>query len=128
MEQSRNTDSSICDSLEMPVIILTAIFYLFSLWLWNSTYYKIEDGFLLIKCWIFRKGVKIADIESVKNVTNIYSSYALSVKRLEIKYKNWSIVYIAPVEEEKFKQELMNINGSIIFKAPDKLKHFSTRQ
>ena len=87
---------------------------LISTWLWNSTSYKIENGELFAKCLIFRKRVKIENIQKVKKTRNILSSYALSTERLEIMENTQDKFYVSPKNYESFIGELKKYNSNII--------------
>ena len=95
------------------MMIVWLISFLLTLWIWNSTEYRIIDGELRIKCWLFRKRVKIQDILSIKRTNNIYSSFALSTDRLEIIDKS-DKYYVAPLDFENFINEMKKNNSSII--------------
>ena len=99
----------------LAVIVIFILSNLFSLRVWNSTNYKIENDELFIRCWIFRKRVKIANIKKVVKTKNIYSSYTLSTDKLEITESEKGQFYIAPNNFESFTEELKKINSKIIF-------------
>ncbi len=100
--------------------ILLSIVFIFSLllsfWIWNSTEYRIESGELIIKCWILKKRVKILDIVTISRTRNIFSSYALSTDRLEIKTQKPGAFYIAPLKADSFIQTLKKENPAIVTK------------
>jgi hypothetical protein len=93
---------------------------LLSLWLGNSTEYRIENRELAIKFWILRKRVKAADIISIAETRNLLSSYALSADRLEITCKWMDIFYISPLDAQAFIDALKAENPQI--KIQHKLK------
>ena len=106
----------------LPILIFffsvgVAIMYILSVllvvWMWNSTVYIIENDELYIKCLVFRKHVQIKDIQSIKRTRNIYSSFALSVDRLEITDKS-DKYYVAPKDFESFIEELKSYNENIL--------------
>ncbi|MBK7107415.1 MAG: PH domain-containing protein [Ignavibacteriae bacterium] len=101
-------------SKTMLIIFICAIGL--SVWIWNSTNYKIEKGELFIKSWILRKYVKIENILKVRKTNNILSSYALSSERLEITEKSKNRFYIAPKDFNTFISELLKINPNIEIK------------
>ena len=100
-------------SFSIYMLIVFGIYLLLAFWIWNSTNYAIEDGELLIKCWVMKKRIKISEIESVRKTKNNYSSYCLSAERLGIKSFNAGEIYIAPLETDLFLSELRKINSKI---------------
>ena len=98
----------------LTLLIIFACLLGLSFWIWNSTEYRIEDNELFIKQWVLRKRITISDIESIKKVKNILSSYALSYERLEIRAKSHSKLYIAPLEFDKFINEIKNKNPNVV--------------
>jgi len=100
-------------SLELLIVFIASI--LLSLWIWFSTEYRIEDNELYIKSWVLRKRIKLSDIMAIRKVENIYSSYALSVKRLEIDVKSFGKTFIAPDDFDNFINEIRKKNSNIMF-------------
>ena len=101
-------------SFSVTILIIFVLSFLLSLWLWNSTSYKIEKGELFINCWVFRRKVNIKDIVKVKKTKNFLASYAMALDRLEITEKNNSKYYISPNNFETFIAELKKYNPDII--------------
>ncbi len=111
----------------LPIIMLPLLFIVFttamvvvfvlslvlSVWLWNSTSYRIENGELYIKCWVLRKNVNILNIIKVRKTNNILSSYALSLERLEITEKPRNKFYVSPDNFDLFIDELKKYNPNI---------------
>jgi hypothetical protein len=100
-------------SFSFYMVIVFAVYLSLAFWIWNSTSYAIENGELLIKCWVMKKRTKISEIKSVRKTKNNYSSYCLSAERLGIKSLNEGEIYIAPLETDVFLSELQKINSSI---------------
>jgi hypothetical protein len=100
-------------SFSFYMVIVFAVYLLLAFWIWNSTSYAIENGELLITCWVMKKRIKISKIESVRKTKNNYSSYCLSAERLGIKSLNEGEIYIAPLETDVFLKELQKINSGI---------------
>ena len=99
-----------------PAWMLIMVFFLcvmISFWMMNSTEYRIDDGFLIARCLVLRKVIRISDIHSVRKTNNIWSSYALSSERLEINFHSYDKIYISPLEEETFIAELQKENPKI---------------
>ncbi len=59
------------------------------------------------------KTFKISDLQHIRPTNNIISSPALSLDRLELKFKNKEILLISPVKPEQFIQVLLAINPEI---------------
>jgi len=103
-------------SFSLVLLIVFILTILLSLWIWNSCEYRIVNNELYLKCWILNNKIKINDILSIKKVRNVYSSFALSVKRLELELKSHSKLYVAPINFDDFIAELKTINHNIIIK------------
>jgi uncharacterized membrane protein YdbT with pleckstrin-like domain len=77
---------------------------------WFNTYYVLEENELLIKVGGMGKGKRIAysDITSVEESRNPLASAALSLDRIEIKFKAGKtrsftdVIYISPKEKQEF--------------------------
>jgi hypothetical protein len=95
----------------IPVIILTFSIYF-------RTSYTIHDiNQLTVVCGIlYKKTFNVNDIESLRPSSNVMSSPALSMKRLELKFKNKEILLISPAQKEKFTETLLSINPGIVVK------------
>lgn len=72
------------------------------IWLWLSTYYVLTDKELIVRYGPFKKIVPLHSVKSVKKTMNPLSSPALSLKRLEIQYGQYSIVLISPKDRDEF--------------------------
>lgn len=89
--------------LPVQVIILPVYF---------RTYYRLHpvDG-LTVTCGLFyRKTFDPGQLRSVKYTGNPVSSPALSLRRLELRFKNSESVIISPVNREDFIRELRRYN------------------
>ncbi|MCL2018551.1 MAG: PH domain-containing protein [Oscillospiraceae bacterium] len=77
---------------------------------WVNMYYNLDENELVIHLGGFGKGKKIpySDITSIKETREPYSSEALSIDRIEIKFKAGKtrsytdVVYISPKEKQEF--------------------------
>ena len=98
----------------LTILIIFILSVLHSLWIWNSTVYKIENGELYIKSWILRRKIDIQNIKEIKKTKNVWSSYALSTERLEISENGKSTYYVAPLEFKLFIEELKKYNSNIV--------------
>lgn len=75
------------------------------------TYYILEEEYLVIRCGFFKKRIKYSEIMSIKETRSSMASAALSLDRIEIKYKTSNMsdtVLISPVNKEYFLKELAN--------------------
>lgn len=97
-------------------IIIIALTSAFVIHVFVTTYYVVtSDHFLIVKSsFLINKKISIQDITSIKESNNILSSPALSFDRIEIKYKDGSIL-VSPREKEKFIQELKARNATILY-------------
>jgi len=94
--------------------------------MWFNTYYVLDETGLFIKCGI-RKGVTVpyGSILSAVNTKDPLSSAALSLDRIEIKYKLETrkfadILLISPVDKQEFFEQLGAKNGDIKINAETK--------
>ncbi len=101
-------------SFSEALAVLFILSVLLSYWLWQSTRYEIENGELLIQCWIFRRKVNIKDIVRVKKTRNFLASYAMALDRLEITERNKDKYYLSPNDFHAFLAELKKYNPDII--------------
>lgn len=76
--------------------------YAFVAWIWFGTGYTVTRKELLVKTGPLRWRIQLKEIEHVKETRNWYSSAALTLDRLEIKYARFGTVFISPYEREAF--------------------------
>jgi hypothetical protein len=99
-------------------ILLFCIFFVF-----RGVHYIISGNILYVKVWFIPVGNKdITDIESVGRSYDPTSTYASSLKRLDIEFKgrlSYSCL-ISPIREEEFISELKTINPDIKVNVPNK--------
>lgn len=100
-------------------LLLDVAFMGVGLWLMVDillhTDYTIKGNRLHIRCGIlFRMDLSIGKISEITHKTTIFSSPALSAKRIGLKYgrKNW--VYISPENQEDFISDIKSMNPGII--------------
>ena len=67
-----------------------------------STKYVVDGNLLIIKAGFFKWEVNILEITEVRKTKNPLSSPALSLDRIEIKYKNNKKIMISPNNLEEF--------------------------
>ncbi|RDU36077.1 hypothetical protein DRW41_15955 [Neobacillus piezotolerans] len=85
----------------------------FLLWLWFSTGYTVEGGMLIVRSGPFKRKIPIKEIEKVKQSNSLLASYALSIRRLELRFSKYGLVYVSPKDEEGFIKSLKEVNPSI---------------
>lgn len=92
----------------LPVLVLSVPIYF-------RTYYKIRDiNQLNVVCGLFyNKTFSIDDIVSLRPTSNVMSSPALSLDRLEIRFRDKKTVLISPVKPDQFIALLCSINPAI---------------
>jgi len=67
-----------------------------------STKYVVDGNLLIIKAGFFKWEVNILEITEVRKTKNPLSSPALSLDRIEIKYKNNKKIMISPNNLDEF--------------------------
>ena len=87
-------------ALLLGVITLGLTTTLFA-WLLRSTYYEIDGDDLRVVCGPFRKRIPVGDIASVEPSRSVWSSPALSLDRLRIRYGDKSIL-VSPADKRGF--------------------------
>ena len=87
----------------------------FCVYLTISTEYTVVDtGILNVKCGIFyNKNFDIHKIKSVAKSTNLVSSPAPSLDRIELTYSKFDVLVISPKDKVEFAKELVRINSKI---------------
>ena len=92
----------------LPVLILSVPIYF-------RTFYKIQNiNQLNVVCGLFyNKTFSIDDIVSLRPSSNVMSSPALSLDRLEIRFRDKKTVLISPVKPDQFTALLCSINPAI---------------
>lgn len=99
---------------ELQLLVYATIFFTvgFMLWLYYGTYYEFQADILYCRAGPFVARVPYNKITSIRLSNNPLSSMALSVKRIEIKYKSTNIfsglIYISPPDRENFMRELIS--------------------
>ena len=96
------------------IAIIPAIF------IWNmftSTYYIITEDEVIIRCGIFYKLViKISDIRKISESSDLISSPALSIDRVEILYNKFDTILISPKMKYEFLQSIEILKPDIEIK------------
>ncbi|MCL9769926.1 PH domain-containing protein [Flavobacterium sp. HXWNR69] len=110
------------DSYEPLVVLFTMHFLiiLFFLWLFTSTYYRIENSDLHWKSGPFYGKIDITKISKIEYHKGIYVPTiwkpALSHIGLIITYNKYDDIYISPEKQEEFIATLQRLNPNITFK------------
>jgi hypothetical protein len=71
-------------------------------WLLFSTYYKVEGDRLTIRSGPFAWHMAVSEIESTKPSRSMLSAPALSLKRIELTYKQGQRICISPKDSQAF--------------------------
>ena len=82
--------------------LVTAVSLGLPIWLLFSTYYTIKADTLLIRSGPFSWNIPVSEIESVKPSRSAVSSPALSLKRIELTYRQGRRVFISPKDSQAF--------------------------
>lgn len=100
-------DLSIILLLSQEVLFLGAVALCLSIL--RSTYYILLAEELFVRTGPFKWTIPLSEIESVIPERNLWSSAALSIDRLHIRYQSSKAgAYISPAEEEAFLLDLAN--------------------
>jgi len=92
----------------LPLLVLILPIYF-------RTYYRLHpvDG-LTVTCGLFyRKTFDPQQLKSIKYTSNPLSSPALSLRRLELKFRNSETIMISPVSREDFIAEIRKYNPEV---------------
>jgi hypothetical protein len=77
------------------------------IWTLMSTYYEIDNTYLLVRCGPFTWQILRSHIESIQPSESPISGPALSLNRLLIRYKPNQTLVISPLDPQQFTQRLM---------------------
>ena len=96
----------------MTLIIATLIWILF------DTKYSIKEGIIYFNSGPFRGNININSIKKIERHSGIIVPVtfkpALNFKGLIIHYNSFDDIYISPVEEALFLEELLKVNPNIL--------------
>ena len=87
-------------ALLIVVFVLGIVF-----WLFLTTRYTLTDEFLLIRCGPFSWAIALDEITHIEPTRNPFSSPALSLDRMAIRYGGGELL-ISPADKERFMIEL----------------------
>jgi hypothetical protein len=97
------------------VSVIFILVYLLVIYLNFSTKYTVlENGILKVKCgFLYNKRFDIYKIKSVVKTSNLMSSPAPSLDRIELSYGAFGLIIISPKDKIGFARELTKINPKI---------------
>lgn len=79
------------------------------------TDYTIKGEKLHIRCgFLFQMAIPISKISEITRKSTMFSSPALSAKRIGLKYGKTNWVYVSPINQEDFISDLKFINNTIL--------------
>jgi hypothetical protein len=82
--------------------------------MFTKTYYLLTEKELVIKCgFAFKKVLQIKDIRKISESSDLISSPALSIDRLEILYNKFDSVLISPKKKYEFIEALKILKPDI---------------
>ncbi len=89
------------------VLALLIVLFVLGLvfWLFLTTRYTLTDEFLLIRCGPFSWAIAIDEITHIEPTRNPFSSPALSLDRLAIRYGGGELL-ISPADKARFMMDL----------------------
>ena len=87
--------------------------YAFVEWIFQSTYYSVDQDYLRIRSGPFRWRVPIAEIESIAPSNSFLSSPALSLDRLRVNYRGGRWILVSPSDRDWFINALRSVNSGI---------------
>ena len=95
-------------------LIIVGSLVLFLVYLFINTSYTIKDETLYVKCgFLYKAQISIKSITKITETTNILSSPATSIDRLEIIYNKFDSVQISPKDKDGFIQTVQMMNPSV---------------
>ena len=86
---------------------------LFVGWIWFGTGYTITEKEIKIRSGPLRVNIPIGDIKKIRGTRNPLASPALSLDRLEIKYRKYSTALISPNDKEGFVRAIKERNQDV---------------
>lgn len=101
-----------------PKIMIVVPFLVFGIILWSfkSTYYIVEGSTLIVKSAFMTWRIDIHHIEDVTPTRNPRSSPALSLDRLELRYRQQGrirTILVSPGEQRRFLEALRAVSPAI---------------
>lgn len=97
------------------IVIIGAI--AFVVFMYRSTYYIIEDSFLVVRSmFIVYEKIEISSIKKIYKTKNPLSAPALSLDRMAIVYNKYDEILISPKDKTQFIEVILKINPYIEMK------------
>ncbi|WP_173917509.1 PH domain-containing protein [Halobacillus sp. Marseille-Q1614] len=90
----------------LSVLFLSLVIPVFILWLWLTVAYIIEEEELIVKYGPFKRRIPLYSIKTLKKTMNPISSPALSLKRIELVYGQYSTILTSPKDRDEFMQTI----------------------
>lgn len=81
--------------------------------LYTGTSYTIAGEKLTVKSFLVKEEINIGDISSIVHTRTWLSAPALSLNRIELRYKRSRSIVISPRREEQFIARLKQVNPAI---------------
>ena len=92
------------DAIALGLAVLVGV--ALPVWMLLQTDYRVEAGRLRVRCGPFRWSVALDEIESLRPTRNPLSSPALSLDRLELRYRNGKRLLLSPADKRGFIEAL----------------------
>ena len=93
------------------VVFVNLLLFAFLAWIYWGTYYELKEDYLYCASGPFFERIPYDRIKSIRLTENLFSSFALSTKRLEIRQHGKGFItgttYISPINRQEFYQELI---------------------
>ena len=103
------------------VLLFILLVIAFIVHMFMTTFYIIKDQKLIIRCgFLITISINIAIIKKISETSDMISSPALSLDRLEIFYNKFDTVLISPGDKEGFIRAIQKINPQIEVTLKDK--------
>lgn len=100
--------------LSLLSLVILVPLYAFIIHLFLTTYYTIEDKYLIIKSGILiHQKIEIANIKKIAETRSIMSSPALSLDRIEIFYNKFDSIILSPKDKAGFISHLLRLNPKL---------------
>jgi len=86
------------------------------IWIYFVTYYKLTGEYLFYRTGPISGKIKIDSISEVIIGTGMFAGFkpATGSNGLILKYNRWDEIYISPETNEKFIDEILNLNNNIL--------------
>jgi hypothetical protein len=110
--------SLISDKFNWPFSLLILIPVCFMLWVYFNTYYILENNLLKYRSGFLKGKIDITKIHEIHPDKTLWYGLkpALAQNGIIIKFNKYDEIYISPVSNKEFIEELIKINPSILVK------------